>query len=381
MLPLALPLSLLPAALLNLPTDPASVFKAVDLAVYAADRQRDELLAGVKRSLLGEDALDALAPSQYALEPAASTVAVTGSTDGIGREAALFLARAGYGVVVCARDTAKGERVAADIRREALDSRVSVVELDLASVRSVEAAVPLIQTAATELGSPLRGLVLNAGVWPGKLQSSVDGMELALHACHIGHQQLTQRLLPDLQAAGGEARIVTVSSSAHAFASDAGLDDPLWASTAFDTNANYGRAKFANMLFAQELARRAPAGVVSTAAHPGLVLTTLFKELGPSYELKSRSTRPPRAQPRSKSRPTVPLWPSSRRFRAASSSPPPPLSHSSPPRPRRPGCPRSSRFSTARSRAKYSKPARSLSSTPPASWPWAAACRSGPKRP
>jgi len=274
MLPLALPLSLLPAALLNLPTDPASVFKAVDLAVYAADRQRDELLAGVKRSLLGEDALDALAPSQYALEPAASTVAVTGSTDGIGREAALFLARAGYGVVVCARDTAKGERVAADIRREALDSRVSVVELDLASVRSVEAAVPLIQTAATELGSPLRGLVLNAGVWPGKLQSSVDGMELALHACHIGHQQLTQRLLPDLQAAGGEARIVTVSSSAHAFASDAGLDDPLWASTAFDTNANYGRAKFANMLFAQELARRAPAGVVSTAAHPGLVLTT-----------------------------------------------------------------------------------------------------------
>ena len=287
MLPL-LPLSLLPAGLLNLPSltppTPAAVFKAVDLAVYAADRQRDELLSGVKRSLLGEDPLDALSPSKYALDPGTSTVAVTGATDGIGREAALFLAKAGYGVVICARDADKGARVASDIRRDALDARVSVVPLDLASVRSVEDAVPLIQAAATELGSPLRGLVLNAGVWPGKLQTSVDGMELALHACHIGHQQLTQRLLPDLQEATGEARVVTVSSSAHAFASDAGLDDPMWASTSYDTNQNYGRAKFANMLFAQELAQRAPAGVVSTVAHPGLVLTTLFKELGPNYE-------------------------------------------------------------------------------------------------
>jgi hypothetical protein len=35
-------------------------------------------------------------------------------------------------------------------------------------------------------------------------------------------------------------------------------DDPLYfrADNAFETNANYGRAKFANMLFAQELADR-----------------------------------------------------------------------------------------------------------------------------
>lgn len=276
------------AALLKFPSltppTPASVFKAAELALYAADRQRDELLSGVKRELLGEDPLDKLSPGQYALAPATSTVAVTGATDGIGREAALFLARAGYSVVICARDSAKGESVATEMRTEAFGARVSVVPLDLASVRSVDAAVPLIRAAATELGAPLRGLVCNAGVWPGQQQTSTDGMELALHACHIGHQQLTQALLPDLEAADGEARVVTVSSSAHAFASEAGTDDPLWVSTAYDTNANYGRAKFANMLFAQELAKRAPPGVTSTAAHPGLVLTTLFKELGPSYE-------------------------------------------------------------------------------------------------
>jgi len=67
-------------------------------------------------------------------------------------------------------------------------------------------------------------------------------------------------------------------------------DDPLYfrADNAFETNANYGRAKFANMLFAQELADRTRASCVrSIATHPGVVLTTLFKELGPNYEAGS----------------------------------------------------------------------------------------------
>lgn len=287
---------LLSAAALTLPPAP-KVFKALDLAVYAADRQRDELLSGVKRSLLGSDPLDALAKTDYALPPKISTVAVTGANAGIGREAALFLAQAGFGVVLCSRDQEKGESAAAEIRTVSPEARVSVVPLDLASVRSVEAAAPLIISAAKELGSPLRGLILNAGIWPGSLQTTADGMELALQVCHIGHQQLTQRLLPDLASSSGgaESRVVTVSSSAHAFADEVGTDDPLYASTAFDTNRNYGRAKFANMLFAQELAKRAPPGVLSTAAHPGLVLTTLFKELGPSYAAASADSPTGRA--------------------------------------------------------------------------------------
>ena len=69
-----------------------------------------------------------------------------------------------------------------------------------------------------------------------------------------------------------------------------GLDDPLYekAGNAFETNSNYGRAKCANMLFAQELAQRTrSSGVRSIATHPGVVLTTLFKELGPNYQASS----------------------------------------------------------------------------------------------
>lgn len=267
------------------PPTPRDVFKAVDQAVYAADRQRDELLSSVKKAVLQKDGLADL--TEFSIARGA-TVVVTGATDGIGKEAALYLAKEGFGVVLCARDEAKGNRAAADIQAEVSDARVQVVPCDLASVKSTEAAAPLVVAAAEELGAPLRGLILNAGIWPGSLQITEDGMELGLQACHVGHFQLCTKLLPMLAdglSANEESRVVTVSSSAHAFASTAGLDDPTWKDASFDASFNYARAKFANMLFAQELAaNRAPAGVRSVAAHPGVVLTTLFKELGPNYE-------------------------------------------------------------------------------------------------
>ena len=278
-----------PALSLKAPPTPAALFKSVETAVYTADRARDELLNGVKRVALDGDALSALSPAEFALDPSTSTCCVTGATDGIGKEAALFLAKEGFGVILCARDTAKAAKTVEYIKDEAVDARVAVVALDLSSVASVEAAAPLIVDAAAELGSPLKGLMLNAGIWPGTLQTTGDGMELALQACHIGHQQLTQRLLPTLEASAGETRVVTTSSSAHAFASEMGLDDPAYSGESkFDTNSNYGRAKFANMLFAQELAQRTrSSGVRSIATHPGVVLTTLFKELGPDYQASS----------------------------------------------------------------------------------------------
>jgi NAD(P)-dependent dehydrogenase (short-subunit alcohol dehydrogenase family) len=278
-----------PALSLKAPPTPAALFKSVETAVYTADRARDELLNGVKRVALDGDALSALSPAEFALDPSTSTCCVTGATDGIGKEAALFLAKEGFGVILCARDTAKAAKTVEYIKDKAVDARVAVVALDLSSVASVEAAAPLIVDAAAELGSPLKGLMLNAGVWPGTLQTTGDGMELALQACHIGHQQLTQRLLPTLEASAGETRVVTTSSSAHAFASEMGLDDPAYSGESkFDTNSNYGRAKFANMLFAQELAQRTrSSGVRSIATHPGVVLTTLFKELGPDYQASS----------------------------------------------------------------------------------------------
>jgi 3-oxoacyl-[acyl-carrier protein] reductase len=86
------------------------------------------------------------------------TAFVTGASRGIGRACALSLAQAGARVVVAARDRAKLEEVAAEIRtggREAF-----VVEIDLASADSIKAAFA---EAAKEFGR-IDILVNNAGV-------------------------------------------------------------------------------------------------------------------------------------------------------------------------------------------------------------------------
>ena len=68
-----------PALNLNLkPPTPAGIFSAVETAVYSADRARDELFNGIKRVALEGDALSALSPAQYALDPSTSTCCITG---------------------------------------------------------------------------------------------------------------------------------------------------------------------------------------------------------------------------------------------------------------------------------------------------------------
>ena len=93
------------------PPSPGAAFDALNTAVYAADRERDSLLARLRETVVGGDALSSLSPGSFALKPEVSTIVLTGATDGLGKAAASFLSAQGFPVVLCARDTAKGERV------------------------------------------------------------------------------------------------------------------------------------------------------------------------------------------------------------------------------------------------------------------------------
>ncbi len=78
---------------------------------------------------------------------------------------------------------------------------------------------------------------------------------------HVGHMLLTQLLLPALTTHGSPARVVAVSSMAHAYdrGFEAGLDDLGWRARperGYDPWVAYGNSKLANVLFARELANR-----------------------------------------------------------------------------------------------------------------------------
>ena len=193
-------------------------------------------------------------------------VLVTGGNTGIGKQTAVQLAQKGATVAITSRDAAKGAAAAADIATRGNRSEVKVFSLDLGSFASIRAC------AEAVLGSfdRLDVLVNNAGAILGDQRSSEEGFELTLGGNHLGTFLLTSLLIDRLRKAGG-GRVVTVASIAHRGASELTEAD-FYAHDGYRGMTAYSKSKFANILFARELAKRekeAGSDVSSFAVHPG----------------------------------------------------------------------------------------------------------------
>ena len=206
---------------------------------------------------------------------AGRTALVTGANSGLGYETSLALARKGAEVVLAVRDMGKGLKAADLIRREAPRARLSVEQLDLATLDSVTAF-------AERWGArPIHLLVANAGVMAVPVRrETADGFELQLATNFLGHFALAGRLLPALRA--GSARVVALSSLAH-LTGRIDLAD-LQGGRAYKPWKAYGQSKLAMLMWALELQRRSERGgwgVTALAAHPGYARTAL-QTTGPS---------------------------------------------------------------------------------------------------
>ena len=206
-------------------------------------------------------------------------VVITGANTGIGKETARDLVRRGAEVHMLCRDEEKGETAKRDIESET-GGEVFVHKIDLASLESV-------RECARELVDQLDKidiLVNNAGVMATPERRTKEGFELQFGTNHVGHFLLTTELLPLLRRAGN-ARVVVVSSSAHAMG-PIQFDDLNWRSRPYSSLAAYGQSKLANILFAKELARRESllgSGVTTYSVHPGIVRTELSRHVKETF--------------------------------------------------------------------------------------------------
>lgn len=193
---------------------------------------------------------------------------VTGSTSGIGREAALALGRLGADVMVHGRDRESGRRVAAQLRNLGVDARFEPADFaDVDAVRGLAAAV-------REWRGDLDLLLNNAGGLFRERRRTDLGVEVTFHVNHLAPYLLTTELLPELSP---NARIITTASGAHRGASlELDAVDQVGELSGFET---YQRSKLANVQFAFELARRLETegrSVTSNAVHPGAIPGSRF---------------------------------------------------------------------------------------------------------
>jgi NAD(P)-dependent dehydrogenase (short-subunit alcohol dehydrogenase family) len=197
-------------------------------------------------------------------------ILITGSTDGIGKHAALELARGGAQVIVHGRSRPKAEAAQADLRARGAD--VEAISFDLGNLASVRkgAAELLERFPAIDV------LVNNAGIFASEREVTPDGLELTFAVNYVGPFLLTHLLAPALERAA-PARVIDLASVAHTRGRIA-LDD-LQLAKGFTGYGAYAQSKLAMVMHALSLAERwAPNVLAAYSVHPGVVETKLLRE-------------------------------------------------------------------------------------------------------
>jgi NAD(P)-dependent dehydrogenase (short-subunit alcohol dehydrogenase family) len=198
---------------------------------------------------------------------------VTGGTNGIGRATAQALAQMGATVIIVGRDAVKTSRVVEEIRAASGNPGVGSMLADLSS----EQEVRLLADEFRGKYSHLHVLINNAGGFFMRRQIRGDGIEMTFAVNHLASFLLTNLLLDTIKASA-PARIINVSSNAHA--SGKIEFDNLQGERQYGPKA-YDNSKLANILFTTELARRLEGtGVTVNALHPGFVATGFAKNNG-----------------------------------------------------------------------------------------------------
>jgi len=182
------------------------------------------------------------------------------------------------------RNTQSAEKLIKRIQTSTPNAKLTFIECDLTSLKSVQAAAKRFLSASDRLDI----LVCNAGIMAVDPGTTKEGIEIQFGTNHLGHALLIKLLLPLMlqtaQSPDSDVRIINLSSIAYQQAPKLGIDfTTLHTDQALLGGAiipghkwsRYGQSKLANMLYAQELARRYPS-ITSIAVHPGFVMTGLY---------------------------------------------------------------------------------------------------------
>ncbi|MYA83180.1 MAG: SDR family NAD(P)-dependent oxidoreductase [Acidimicrobiales bacterium] len=214
------------------------------------------------------------------------TCLVTGANSGLGRAAAVELARRGGRMILACRPG--HDTICDEIKRESGSESAELVEVDLADLRSVHRSCDELR----DRGARVDIALMNAGLMTPAARQSPQGYDTMLAVHFLANRVMIDRWLADgvidpSQAGGDTPRIVFVSSEAHRSSADLDIER-LDAFTPYgmrDAMRHYGLSKLALCTYATELSRRLnPGDGVDVAVHslcPGGVATNIAREAPP----------------------------------------------------------------------------------------------------
>ncbi|MBE6557869.1 MAG: SDR family NAD(P)-dependent oxidoreductase [Ruminococcaceae bacterium] len=190
------------------------------------------------------------------------TVAVTGSTGGLGRELCRYLLYLGARLILVDRNSARAETLRRELTAEMPTAEISLITADLSDMDAV-------RTATEQLsGEPLDVFIHNAGAYSIPRKICTTGYDNVFQINFISPYYMIRKLMPTL--AERQGRVVVVGSIAHNY----GKADPKSIDFADRTRASkvYGNAKRYLMFSLYELFKDRT-DVTLSVTHPGITFT------------------------------------------------------------------------------------------------------------
>lgn len=196
-------------------------------------------------------------------------ILITGSTDGIGKEAAIKLVEMGVHVIIHGRDQKKAEMIMKEIEKTTNLHNMSMVYADLASVDQIITMVDDIYKKFDRLDV----LINNAGIYRPQRQLSHDGLEETFAVNYIAPYILTNRLVKLLKKTSS-SRIVNVVSEVQSNQLDF---NNLQFETAYTGVKAYARSKTCLVMFTYLLAEKLKKyNITVNCLHPGVINTKVL---------------------------------------------------------------------------------------------------------
>jgi NAD(P)-dependent dehydrogenase (short-subunit alcohol dehydrogenase family) len=234
---------------------------------------------------------------QYNLQD--KIVIITGGNSGIGKAAAIQLAKLGATVVLACRSKERGAHAFDEVRYAAKSSKVEMMQVDLSSQTSIREFVDVFK----QRYEYLHALIHNAANFDHTQKNPVltsDGLETVFATNHLGPFLMTHLLLEVLKESS-PSRVITVASKG--LISYPFLDiefDNLHGEQKFNLQHAYYHAKQAQVMFTFALAERLRGTGISVhcvrvgnVAIPNERLAHLPKWMLRMYEVKRRFSMTP----------------------------------------------------------------------------------------
>jgi len=198
------------------------------------------------------------------------TILITGSTDGIGYQSAIELAKAGHHVIVHGRNRERAESAVRMIVKESNRNNLSYVIADLLDFNQIKMMASEIHDKFDKLDV----LINNAGVYRSKQIYNQNGLEETFVVNYLAPFLLSNLLL-DLLKKAESGRIVNVASQVHSNHIDF---DNLQLEKGYTGVKAYANSKLALILFTFYFAERLrDTNVTINALHPGVINTKLLR--------------------------------------------------------------------------------------------------------